>query len=263
MYLRKKSGFTLIELLVAMSVSILLGVTLLQIFMSSNRTVAEATQKIDLMSRARIPMDRAAYYLSSAIEVPGREQGHFLYPLGLGTTNERGTLIERDKPRTWYHYIVFRTTEDFMNPAFDPSQITDLTHVSNNLNAYRTQAHNVYDYIIWFEDDAFLDKHPDVDKALCLARIQPLLDGSGNIQFRDSTWAAGDPWVDIDTMTGPTRGIRVLAQRCEEISFLPRTSGAMQMASITKGDIQTNNGIKTKEYSLTSLIQIPSLPTRE
>lgn len=266
MKVKNRSGFTLLELLVAMTVSLLLGVALLQSFMYSNRSVAEATQKIDLMSRARIPLDRTAYYLSSCIEVPGRDQGHFLFPTGLGVSNERGTLIQVNDPRTWYHYIVFRTTEDFMNPAFDPDQITDLTHVSNNLNAYRSQAHSVFDYIIWFEDDAFLDRVPGVDKAVCLARINQLPDLStpdpNDFLFRDETWAAANPWADIDTTTNATGGVRVLARRCEEVSWLPRTSGAMQMASITQGNVQTMGGTELKEYSITSLIQIPSLVSR-
>lgn len=260
---KKPFGFTLIELLVAGTVSLVLALTLFQVFVHSGRSVTEATEKLSLMSKTRIPLDRASLYLSSSIKVPGEE--NFLFPTSEGGQNEFGTAIDPGDASTWNRYVVFRTGEDFLSAGFDPDQIMDPTHYSTNgqLSRYRNYTHEVFDYIMWFEDDSVADHAPNVDKALCLARIKPLPDPSnpGRFLFRDEAWAKNNPWADIDTTVrgGGNNYVLVLARECKEITFRRVGAGAFEMSALAEETVHTTGGPQVKQFRTSSFIQVPSL----
>ncbi len=276
----RRDGFTLIELLVAAGVSIILGVAVLGAFIQSRRSFEHSIGTVDLVRATRPAMDRIGQYLTSAVVKPGEET--ILFPqnrpgaaLNLGTpgkTNERGQTIVADQPSTWPSYIVFRTTEDFLSPTFDPNEIMNiingvqgLTH-QQLMQTYKSDSHNVYDYILWWED-SHLDKLPNIDKALVLARIEQWdSNGDGIYEYRPDSWAAigADPWADIEPNIAP----RVIAMGgggdnggagLASVNFLPLGSNGINVSILGRQRVRTHTNVEDKEFRLDSVIQLPSL----
>lgn len=261
---RSGRGFTLIEVLVASFVSFGLAVTLFQVFTYSNRSIAGSIDKLQLMSRTRVPLDRISLYLSSSIRIPGEEE--FLYPTtGIGE-NEQGKSIDPVDPSTWVRHIVFRTGENFLSADFDPEQIMDPSHytVNSQLDLYRNYSHRVHDYLLWFEDrkdstrDAVFEEN-----VLYLARIEPDMDPSDptgkRIRFRTSVWAADNPWEDIDKSANNGNYFLALARHCKDITFRRVGAGGVEMSVLAEEEITGNDGKQTKRFRTTSFIQVPSL----
>lgn len=276
----KRHGFTLIEVLVAMSVSIILGVAVLGAFIQSKRAFEHSMGTVDLVRATRPAMDRIGQFVTSAVVKPGEDpilfpQNKPSNPLNLGTpgkTNERGQTIVATEPSTWPSYLIFRTTEDFLSPTFDPNEIMNIINGVNGLThqqlmqTYKSDAHNVYDYILWWEDSN-LNKLPDVDNALVLARIAQLdANGDGIFEYRTDAWAAigADPWADIESTITP----RIIAtgggaenggSGIASVNFLPEGSNGVKVSILGRQRVRTHTNIENKEFRLDTVIQLPSL----
>lgn len=262
---KKRNGFTLIEVLVASGVSLLLGLTIFNVFVQSRRALAHAIGTAELVQSTRTPMDRISAYLGAGSTAAGEDV--ILYPPhGPGWTNERGQIVVDADPSTWTRYIVLRTTEDFLSPTYDPNEIFNLkaatpqaTHAAL-MDAYENDAQRVYDYIIWFEDDANgISRLPNEDQVLAVARVAALTvpgPGVGGqvTQFRSSAWASADPWADLE----PAYPVRIIARRIDDMSF-KRDSSALDVNVFASTTVQTAaNGPQVKNYQATQRIHIPS-----
>lgn len=275
---RHNKGFTLLEVLVASGVSLLLGVCVLASFIQSRRSFESAEGTIEMVRAARPAMDRVSQYVGSAVSIAGEDT--ILYPpvtAGPGVTsfvNERGQTVDTNDPSTWSSYIVFRTTEDFLSPGFDPDEIMDLINGAQGfthaqlMDTYKTNAQPVYDYILWWEDEN-LDKVDDVDNALMLARVAQVVDAAGNTVFREADWAgtSGDPWADLE----PTINPRIIARGggkdgvggLEEVNFLHQMSNGVNISIQAGTDVRMNVGTEHKVFRLEGLIQIPSISMQQ
>lgn len=261
----KIQGFTLIEVLVAGTVSLLLAVTIFSVFVQSRRTLSHAIGTAEMVQATRIPLDRITAYLGAGSTV--RSEDIFLFPpSGASGTNERGQTVDPDDPDTWYRYFILRTTEDFLSPTYDPDEIWTLRSTLPGANhaalmdAYENDAQRVYDYIVWFEDDTNgISVLPNEDKVLAIARITQLSQpgpGVGGVTtlFRDSAWAAGNPWADLEPAYQP----RIISRRLEDMSF-KRESSALDVNVLATAQVRSAAaGNVTKRYRATQRIPIAS-----
>ncbi len=278
----KTSGFTIIEVLVASGVSLLLGLCVLNAFIQSKRSFDHSAGTIELVQATRPASDRISQYLTSAVSIPGESTVVFpqnnptsLQNFGTpGKDNERGETIVLDEPSTWPSYIVFRTTEDFLSPTFNPNEIMDIINGNINgitdhgklLSTYKTDTHRVFDYILWWEDSN-LDKLSGYDNALMLARVLPLdTDGDEIFEFRPDSWAAigADPWADLDPDIPP----RVIAsggrgtnggEGLASANFLAAGSNGVNVSLLARQRVRNHTEVQSKEYRLDTVIQLPSL----
>ncbi len=246
----KKKGFTLIEVLVAGGVSLLLGLTIVNVFIQSRRSLDHAIGTADLVRATRVPMDRLGYYITAGSSIRGEETILFP-PSGVSGMNERGQTLSITDPDTWYRYIIIRTTEDFLWSTYDPNEIMtlhllpDTTH-ANLINAYENDAQRIYDYVLWFEDDTNgIDALPNEDKVLAVARIAPLFNaGTGVTTFRDEAWASGNPFADLD----PNTAAKVIARNVEDVTFKREGSAAVDVSILAQTQVRTAAGNQTKQF---------------
>lgn len=261
-------GFTLIEVLVASSVSLILGLALVQMFFYSSKQLAATTGRMEMVQAARIPIDRVQQVLASAVGTTRTEGGTFRFPsngiIGINGTgeNERGQTLDKANADTWYRYVIVRTTEDLLADNFNSNEIFELPTMaepqrSNLVSGYRTENQIIFDYIIWFEDDAVVDRVPNIDKALVVGRIQQQVVG-GTAVARLMPWAEGDPWADLENAPGGGPRIRVLARNLEDVSFLLNEVALNVSVKTTKNFSTVSGGREDKDFRLDAWVQIPS-----
>lgn len=266
---KKNLAFTLIEVLVASGVSLLLGVTIFNVFVHSKRALAHAIGTADLVRATRIPMDRIGTYLGAGAGTASQDTILFP-PNGFGLTNRRGQTVMQDDATTWYRYVVIRTTEDFLNPAYDPDEIFDLETTRGTpghvelMAAYENDAHRIYDYLIWFEDENVAGgiNTPLIqeDKVLAVGRILPNTSpppAGGTIpitNFRTIGWAQGSPWLDLDPAVPP----RIIARGLDDVTFLRETSGLDVNVQATAIVQTAANGPQPKTYHASQRIHLVS-----
>jgi prepilin-type N-terminal cleavage/methylation domain-containing protein len=256
----RSRGFTLIEVLVAMGVSLLLGLCVLGTFIQSRRSFEHAAGTIELVQATRPAMDRLTQYLTTAVAITGEET--IVYPGGIGGANDDGGVIVGDDPSTWPQYMIFRTTEDFLSPTFDPDEIMNLVGFVNHtqlMETYKTEAQPIYDYILWWEGDRH-DHLPDVEQGLVIGRVQQLVDGSGNTVFRDpSVWGipGSDPWADLEPSIDP----RIIArgEHLEEVNFMYPIENGMNVSIRAQTQVRSQVKIEDKEFRLEGMIQLPAI----
>jgi len=258
-YRPKKRGFTLLEILVASSVSLLLGLAIVNAFMYSNRSLAHATERISLVQRTRLPAARLADYLNSAIGIP--DLPTVLYPpvSSSGTVaNLQGTTIVDDDPSTWDQLIVFRTTEDFLNPAYDPETIMDTTDIRNNLGIWERDEQRLNEYVIWYEGDD-IDWIANVDNAIVMARFDNLTDSTD----RDTAWVRS--WYTTVSQGSipqlePAVDLFYIAQNVDDVRFRRRLASGIQISVSAEETVSTaSGGRELKTFRFDAMAQTPSI----
>lgn len=257
-------GFTLVEVLVVMGVTLLLGVTVLNVFLQSRTSLTHASGRIELIQLARIPTERIGYYLSSSVTIPSLEAVVFPVLESTATpTNIFGTTILEDDPRTWDQVIVFRTTEDFfaevgeMGYEFDPDSIMNVNDIKNNIEVWERDDQRLTEYVIWFEDDTNIDWIPNESGVLAIARFDDLtLSENRDLPWVNTWFTSGDPTSSFH----PGVDIRIIGRRLEMVGFRRRLQNGIQMAVETKKAIRNaSNGLEDKSFRLDTVIQLPTL----
>lgn len=256
--MKKRTGFTLIEVLVASGVSLLLGLTVFQIFYQSRRSIEGAADRISLIQATRPALARVSGYVTSACNRGSTDPTLFpeIDPSGQIANNEFGVTMYSDDPSTWAKVLCFSTTEDFFDPNFDPEGIMDINNVANNLDIYVTDAHRIYQYMIWWESDSNgHDFLPNLDKKLCLARLSFEPDP----EIRGSNWGktafAGDPASFIDPNFEP----QIISHSLEEVSFYRLTRDTIECSVLATGTVTTTGDKQDKEYRSTVSMQLPTI----
>lgn len=268
--IKDKRGFTLVEVLVAGGVSLLLGLVIVNVFIQSRRSLDHALGTADLVRATRPVLDRMGYYLAAGSSIPSQDT--VLWPVHdpannpLGMTNERGQTVLRNEPSTWTRYVVFRTTEDFLSPTFDPNQIMSLTTMTSAshqtlMDLYKTDSQDVFDYIVWYEGDSAdpsqLNVLPTEDNVLAVARVAQLVDGSGNTVYRTNDWASipagNNPFNDLEPAYAP----RIIARGVDDVSFY-RENFAISVSAEASAEVRNATGTNTKQFRANSTIHIPS-----
>ena len=269
---RRGTGFTLIEVIVAMSISLMLGLAVVGIFIFSQRSVANAADTVEMVQTTRPVLNRLTSYLASAVTLVGEDDTVVYPPLNAGYDTELGDNPVAEEPDTWTGYLVFRTTEDFLSTTFNPDEIWEVADAGidslnhkNIMNTLDSDRHAVYDYIVWWEDDV-LDKLPDQDNVLVIARLTRLIDaGDGNKTILrpsdDYRLDLGnDPWDLLDDTFEP----RFLGHRLERVSFHRLVSNGVYVSLLArKATLDAKGGQINKEFRSEAMIQIPSFAMQQ
>ncbi len=242
-FYRERQGFTLVEVLVVLGVSLVLGLVLVGIFAQSRAALDKSTGNLDLTGRARVPIERAIFYVSSAVRTNGFDG--VVYPQILDVPAATSSDLD-----TWSRHVILSTTEDFSNPAYNPDR--DLTE--NGVGHYIMNSPPVFHYLIWFEGNTAHGGHdilPEVDNSLVMSKL--IYPGPGG---DTPAWRA-DPFSTLDP--DPNLNLRVLGQNIEDVAFRRVLSNGLAMHVTTHSDVRNAAGeTETKAYSQTAVIQIPS-----
>lgn len=247
----------------------LLGTVIVSVFIQTKRSIGHAIGTVELVQDTRIAVDRSAQVISSAVAKEG--QSSIMYPAldqsapsgGSGGLNERGTAIVPANPETWPRAIIFRTSEDFLNPAYSPNEIMELINLTGLTHAqlmetYKSDAQSSFDYILWWEDGD-LNKDPRENVLLC-ARATPNVIG-GVVTYRPDSWAdltdpTADPWADID----PTIPVRAIANHVDSVSFLYTMQNGVTISVADSARVRNAVGqYEVKQSRTEALIQLPTL----
>lgn len=110
---RRPIGFTMLELLIAAAVSSLIAIVVFSAFRQSSAAISQGTAKMSAQQRCRLAVDRITPLVMSAVTVGGVDA--ITRPAAGGALDDR---------------IIFTTTEDFLNPAYDPEAVFSLGTVS-------------------------------------------------------------------------------------------------------------------------------------
>lgn len=239
----KSSAFTLIETLVVLGISTLLGLTLVGIFAQSKAALSKSTSNLDLTSRARIPVERTIFYVSSAVTTNGFDG--VAYPQISDVP-----AATSDDLSTWSRHVLLTTTEDFANINYNPNR--DLTE--NGVGHYILNSPPVFHYVIWFEgdpSDGAYDVLPDVDKALMLGKLNYPGEAGDTPAWRE------DPFSTL--AAGPNFENKVLGLNISDVAFRRVLNNGLAMHVTTEGTVRNAAGAtEDKSYSQTSVIQIPT-----
>lgn len=238
---RKAEGFTLVEVLVVMGIALILGLVLVGIFSQSRAALDKSTSNLDMTGRARIPIERAIFYVSSAVTTNGFDGVVFpqIADVAAATSGDLST---------WKRHVIISTTEDFCNPNYN--QDRDLTE--NGVGHYILNSPPVFHYLLWFEGNTAeggYDHLSDVDNALCLTKL--IYPGSDSQAWRD------DPFPTIDS--GPNVQVKVIGRNIEDVAFRRVLNNGLAMHVTTEGTVKTASGQnEPTTYSQTAVIQIPT-----
>jgi hypothetical protein len=264
----RRQGFTLIEVLVAAMVSIMLALLVVGIFISSERAVSATAGTLEMISDTRPTMARLASYLTSAVTITGEDDTVVYPPVGSGYQTEAGVTPVREQPSTWTKYLVFRSSEDFLNPNFDPNFIWDIVNLgidtpSHNLlmQTYETDSYAIFDYLIWFDEGTGPLNHlPNEDKVLVIARLtqEPDFELRPSEDYRVDQ--GGDPWSFIDPAVEP----RVIGRGLESVSFHMLVPNGVYVSCLAqKNVLAAGGGTVAKEFRAEGMIQIPSISMQQ
>lgn len=240
--LRKQRGFTLIELMVVFGVSILLSLTLVGIFAQSRASLDKASSRINLTQRARIPIDRAALFLTSAASANGSSGVEF------PRATEAG--LNTDDPSTWPQYCVFATTEDFSSNSYQPER--DLAE--NGMGFYMFNSPPIYYYLIWYEGDSTKgdahDVYPNVANSVLITKL--------NYPASLTEAYLLDPFANIDTSAAVS--YRILGQQLNDCRFRRALDYGLLMRIETEGQLRRAVGsTEIETHVQTALIQLSSI----
>jgi hypothetical protein len=275
-----KRGFTLIEVLVASFVSFLLALVVVGIFISSQRAISSTTGTLEMISDTRPAMARISSYLTSAVTLTGEDDTVVYPPVGAGYVTEAGTAPVREEPETWTKYLVFRSSEDFLDPNYDPDVIWDIVELgidtpSHNLlmQTFDRDSYGIFDYIMWFDEGTgTLDRLPNEDKVLVIARLTqerdlsvptppgvdpPVILRPANVYRVDQ---GGDPWTFLDPNVEP----RIIGRGLESVSFHMLVSNGVYVSCLAQKDVlAAGGGTIAKEFRSEGMIQIPSISMQQ
>lgn len=208
---RKPSkGFTLLELLVSMFILGVIGTVLVGILSQSQSLVSQGASVIGSHQKARNAFDRIAPYVATAVS----------------TSKGEAILIPKEKSNdfaepTFDFRVVFHTTEDFLNPAYDPTA------------PYDPIAQVVFTYEIAFVPDSA------APGSLGKIMLRRLVEGSDT----------------VDT----TREPRPLAFNVQQFRCLLLTSNSLQMVIDQRVQRKTSRGELLDEVkSEQAILSIPA-----
>jgi prepilin-type N-terminal cleavage/methylation domain-containing protein len=239
----RKKGFTLIELMVVMVISSLLLTVLVGIFSQSSSSLSLATNRLDLTGRARVPADKAAFYISSAIEAGDRD-GIMFPPTGLAGVDDADST-------TWPRHLVFETTEDFCETSYSP----DRTLTEFGTGFYIFGQPPIFQYVLWYEtgDGGMYDNYPGIEGALMLMKLtDPGLTGAPL-----DAWLA-DPFANLEATDANTKE-RLVGGKIEDIRFNHITSNLVQLRVRTQGQVKRAQGqMETQTYDYDAVVQLPT-----
>ena len=108
---KSRQGVSLIELLVVMGLVSLIFTVLIALVSQSSSLVSHGAQVISLNQKARFAVDKIAPYLATAVNDNG--SAALNSPSGMVSAPTAADLQS-------YTTIQFTTTEDFLDPAYDP-----------------------------------------------------------------------------------------------------------------------------------------------
>jgi hypothetical protein len=117
---RRAAAFTLIELLVAMMLLSVIGIVLIGILSQSSALVSQGSNLIALHQRSRNAVDKISPILATAVVGDLGNQKAILIP-SVQKNLAAADVEELDNDPTVYSdTLKFTTTEDLLNPAYDP-----------------------------------------------------------------------------------------------------------------------------------------------
>jgi hypothetical protein len=241
---RKPSlGFTLAEVMVVMGIALLLGLVLVGIFSQSRAALDKSSSNLDLTGRARIPIERASFYISSAVTTNGFKGVVFpqIADVDAATSADLST---------WPRHVILSTTEDFSNPAYNPER--DLTE--QGVGHYILNSPPVFHYLIWFEGNVGGGGHdilPDVDNTLCMSKLIYPGTAGDTQSWREDPFSTLDPDPDVK--------LRVLGQNIQDVAFRRVLNNGLAMHVTTLGTVRNASGAtEDASYSQTAVIQVPT-----
>lgn len=263
---KSRSGFTLLEVMVASTVSLMLALTLFNAFFQSNKALAHSTTRIDAFQRTRLPAERVASYLNSAVSIPSLDT--IVYPQQSLTANPTipnlfGGIIYDDDPKTWDQLVFFRTTEDFLATTgtvgydFDPEAIMIPTDIKNNLDVWERDDQRLTEYVIWFEDDTNIDWIPNTSNVIAMAR----LNDNTVSDLRNEAWVRAwfskiDPKVDFQPGIAPF----IIAKNVDDFRVRRRIESTIQVAVTAEQKVRNVSGsTDTKTFRYDAMVQTPTI----
>ncbi|MBI3924124.1 MAG: prepilin-type N-terminal cleavage/methylation domain-containing protein [Armatimonadetes bacterium] len=234
----RRNGFTLIEVLVAAFIASLLALVMVGIFGYANVSLRHGTTRMALVQRTRTASDRIVPYLTSAVDF-ANEDG-VPYP---NVDFPAEPPLDPADTTTWPRHVVFRTTEDFHAPGYDPDRV-----IPDRFFADDSYEEFTYLYVIWFEDDDVADRVPGTNDAVIMQRLDKPANPS------DSVWLA-DPFASLDGTDGP----QVLARDVQDLRFRRILENGLQMQILASDELQRAGGNREDlEYRANSVLQLPS-----
>jgi hypothetical protein len=279
----RRQGFTLIEVLVAAMVSIMLALLVVGIFISSERAVSATAGTLEMISDTRPTMARLARYMTSAVTLTGEEDTVVYPPVGSGYQTEAGDIPVREQPSTWTKYLVFRSSEDFLDPnpdpnlSWNPNRIWEIAEAGGAIDSpnhrtimatFENEAYDIFDYLIWFEEGTGTLNHlPNEDKVLVIARLtqeRDMTDPDQPVILRPSedyrVDEGGDPWSFIDPAAPP----RVIGRGLESVSFHMLVPNGVYVSCLARKNVlAAGGGTVAKEFRAEGMIQIPSISMQQ
>lgn len=111
-------GFTLVELMVALFLLSLISTVLIALVSQSSALVSHGTEVIALNQRARVAIDKIGPYVLTAVDDSGSP--------ALNSPMEKTDTPDAEHLDS-YKAIQFTTTEDFLNPSYDPRADYDVS----------------------------------------------------------------------------------------------------------------------------------------
>ncbi len=233
----KSKAFTLPEVLVAAAIALTMALVLVMEFTQSRSAVDLATAKIEMQQLGRRVVDRITPYISSAVD--------------------RGDIFAVDLPNVPgipSEYVIFNTTEDFLDPNYDPERVI-------SPRFFEGRDYPTYQYIIWFEDDQ-TSEPTDIDqnseaKVVMMARL-------------NTNYDRNNPWPSIDTTVAPRVLIRGTGQPgkqdgavLRDVKFQRLLSNAIEVRVVTEALYRESHGnTKVGRLETVSVIQLPSYTVR-
>ena len=238
-------GFTLIEVLVVMVISSLLLTVLIAVFSQSRATMDKSTRRLDLTGRARVPVDRATDYLSSAVATNGFD--------GIQYPRSSVPIADITNYDSWPQHLIFATTEDFASTAYVPERVLS----ENGVGHYIFNSPTIYYYALWFESDNSgpINNYNDVENRLMLSRLSDPGFPPDSPAF--AAWAL-NPWANLDKSSDVQP--KALGVEISDVRFNHPEQNIVHMRVETEGRLRRasgNNEIET--YNLDSIIQLPAL----
>ena len=252
-------AFTLIEVLVASGISLMLMIVLVNVFNQTSISLDHASGRIDLVRKSRYPVERMSRYLTSAVGIPGEDS--VLYPPLLNPTNSRGQAVDARNPDTWDRVLVFRTTEDFFATTatvgydFDPDGILDVNDIKNNLEIWERDDQRLTEYVIWYEDDTFIDWLPDAKNCIAIARLNDTVVSAERTEAWVENWLTqARPQDTFQAGIEP----RILVHDVKDLGFRMRVASGIQTSVAVDGEIRQAQDRVTKTFRFDGFIQIPT-----
>ncbi len=124
----RSKGFTILEVLVAAAILAVLGVILLSTFVQSNSAMSLGTSNLEVSQVGRMAIDRMVPFVTAATTIT--------------------TAASTSDPPAYVDNIQFITTEDFLDPTYDPATWGDPALNPLFFPTNPTQ----FEYVIYFFD---------------------------------------------------------------------------------------------------------------